>query len=226
MPFRCWPRRSRFAARNSARITTTRCSPASRSGRCSRRWALRRGRAGTPRRVRAAPGGDRTRRSQHADGRGSLGGVYRRMNRLEDAERIWTDTLARQHACWATTIQRRCGTLNNIGVLYAVQGRARSCRGGVAELIERRRRILGPDHPEYLGSLGNLGTLLLDQGRFSDAEPSRISRGRSPPLRRFPLRHSDLDVDAHLAPAGIGRSGSGRGDRSRVPRGTHQDTRT
>ncbi len=55
--------------------------------------------------------------------------------------------------------------------------------------MERRRRILGEDHPDYRGSLGNLGVLLQDQGRLAEAR-DLIEAAVANDRRRYGDRHS------------------------------------
>jgi len=37
------------------------------------------------------------------------------------------------------------------------------------EALEKQKKILGPDHPNTLTSMGNLALVYLDQGRTGDA---------------------------------------------------------
>jgi len=51
------------------------------------------------------------------------------------------------------------------------QGRVAEAEALFRDTLERRRRVLGPDHPTTLTNQGNLSTLLLEQKKLAEAEP-------------------------------------------------------
>ncbi|HMK29352.1 MAG TPA: serine/threonine-protein kinase [Terriglobales bacterium] len=72
-------------------------------------------------------------------------------------------------------------TLNNLATIVGRQARAmppgpeRDARLAESEKLQREhlditRRVLGPEHPNTLGSMGNLAATLADAGRYADAE--------------------------------------------------------
>ena len=60
---------------------------------------------------------------------------------------------------------------NNLANLYWNQGRYDEAEPLYLETLEIRKRVLGDDHPDTLGSMNGLGSLYHRQGRYEEAEP-------------------------------------------------------
>ena len=82
-------------------------------------------------------------------------------------------------------------SLNNLGNVLRAQGRLREAEPLLREALEKRRRVLGEEHPSTLRSINSLGVLLQAQGRLREAEPyfrealeqqQRILRFSAPPI--------------------------------------------
>jgi hypothetical protein len=58
-----------------------------------------------------------------------------------------------------------------MGTLLRDSGRLAEAEPLYREALEKRRRVLGEDHPHTLVSLGNMGILLARQGKPAEAEP-------------------------------------------------------
>jgi tetratricopeptide (TPR) repeat protein len=58
-----------------------------------------------------------------------------------------------------------------MGFLLQTQSRFAEAEPYWREALEKRRRTLGEEHPDTLGSIGNMGFLLWSQGRLAEAEP-------------------------------------------------------
>jgi len=65
---------------------------------------------------------------------------------------------------------RLATTLNNLALVYRVQGHYGEAEPLYRRSLGLREKALGPDHPEIAQSLNNLAVLYLDQGRFVEAE--------------------------------------------------------
>ena len=65
---------------------------------------------------------------------------------------------------------RTLTNLNNLAMLYFIQGRYGEAEPRLKEALQLRREVLGPRHPDTLQSLNNLALLYERQGRFSKAE--------------------------------------------------------
>jgi tetratricopeptide (TPR) repeat protein len=62
-------------------------------------------------------------------------------------------------------------SLNNLALLYEVQGRYAEAESLYKRSLGIREKALGPDHPDVGASLNNLARLYRDQGRHPEAEP-------------------------------------------------------
>ncbi len=58
-----------------------------------------------------------------------------------------------------------------MGMLLESQGRLTEAEPYLREALEVRRRVLGDEHPDTLGSINEMGMLLWWQGRKAEAEP-------------------------------------------------------
>jgi tetratricopeptide (TPR) repeat protein len=61
--------------------------------------------------------------------------------------------------------------LNNLAVLYRVQGRYPDAEPLMKRALAIDEKALGPDHPDVGTDLNNLALLYRVQGRYPDAEP-------------------------------------------------------
>jgi tetratricopeptide (TPR) repeat protein len=61
--------------------------------------------------------------------------------------------------------------MNNMGFLLQGQGKLDQAEPYYREALEKRRRVLGEEHPNTLISISNMGFLLHSQGNFAEAEP-------------------------------------------------------
>ena len=59
--------------------------------------------------------------------------------------------------------------MNNLAVTYRAQGRTGEAARLQEEVLEKRRRILGDDHPDTLTTMNNLASTYRDQGRTGEA---------------------------------------------------------
>ena len=58
-----------------------------------------------------------------------------------------------------------------MGFQLQVQGKLAEAEPYYREALEKRRRVLGEEHPDTLSSINNMGLLLRDQGKLDQAEP-------------------------------------------------------
>jgi len=61
-------------------------------------------------------------------------------------------------------------TGNNLGVIYARQGRLAEAEEVLIRALEGYKRALGADHTLTLSTVDNLGNLCRDQGKKADTE--------------------------------------------------------
>jgi tetratricopeptide (TPR) repeat protein len=59
---------------------------------------------------------------------------------------------------------------NNLGLLYADQGRLADAEAMYKRALAGYEKALGPDHTSTLATVNNLGNLYAGQGKLADAE--------------------------------------------------------
>ncbi|MBW4544732.1 MAG: CHAT domain-containing protein [Symplocastrum torsivum CPER-KK1] len=99
---------------------------------------------------------------------------------LELARQVWGE----EHPNIATS-------LNNLAVLYKLQGRLAGAEPLYQEALAMRQRLFPGDHPDVAKSLNNLAVLYESQGGLDAAEPF-IEEALSMTKRLFPGDHPDV----------------------------------
>jgi Flp pilus assembly protein TadD len=67
--------------------------------------------------------------------------------------------------------------MHNLAVIYGHQGRYQEAEELCEQVLEERKRQLGPDHPNTLGIIRNLASIYRHQGRYQDAEELAVGAG-------------------------------------------------
>jgi Tetratricopeptide repeat len=62
----------------------------------------------------------------------------------------------------------------NLASTYWNQGRWSEAETIYLEVVERKRRVLGEEHPSTLTSMANLASMYWNQGRWSEAEKMEV----------------------------------------------------
>jgi tetratricopeptide (TPR) repeat protein len=68
------------------------------------------------------------------------------------------------------TSTSKLNTANNLGVLYADQGRLDKAEAMYERALQDYEKAWGPDHTSTLNTVNNLGNLYADLGRLEEAE--------------------------------------------------------
>ena len=119
---------------------------------------------------------------------------------------------------WAQIITSTLNTINNLGLLYADQGKLDEAEKMYQRALEGYEKALGPDHTSTLNTINNLGLLYADQGKLDEAEKmyQRALQGYEKALgpdHTSTLHGQQLGPSLHRP----GQAGRGRED---VPAGT------
>jgi tetratricopeptide (TPR) repeat protein len=61
--------------------------------------------------------------------------------------------------------------MNNLATVYRAQSRLAEAEKVLLDLVEIRKRVSGPDHPDTLAAMGNLSNVYADMDRPADALP-------------------------------------------------------
>jgi hypothetical protein len=69
----------------------------------------------------------------------------------------------------ASETEKSTNVMNRVGMFLLDDGKAIDSERILAGSLEKRRRILGADHPDTLTSMGNLASTYRDQGRTTEA---------------------------------------------------------
>ncbi|TAE57586.1 MAG: tetratricopeptide repeat protein [Nostocales cyanobacterium] len=133
----------------------------------------------------------------------TLGDIYRR--RLEKGEFQDYKTeqnLALEYFSKAVKLQKELGlekelasSLNNLALLYKLQGRYNDAKPLFLRSLEIIERQLGAEHPDIATSLNNLAILYELQGRYSEAESLFL---QSLEIRKGQLGADHTDVASSL----------------------------
>ncbi|GAC1685764.1 MAG: hypothetical protein PVS3B1_25790 [Ktedonobacteraceae bacterium] len=72
---------------------------------------------------------------------------------------------------WNVASDEANSLLNSIGTYFSMRGQYSESEPLFQRALAARERLLGPEHPDTLGSLNNLANLYDDQGKYDLAEP-------------------------------------------------------
>lgn len=89
--------------------------------------------------------------------------------RSAEAERLLMAAIGRAEQ-FGKEDPRLAQTLNDLGVLYASQGKKVEAEPLFRRSLEIIRETIGPEHPNAVSPLRNLGILYATQGKFAEAE--------------------------------------------------------
>ncbi len=99
-----------------------------------------------------------------------LGNALRRQERFDDAERVLHNALAILPRDHPDAPHRRTVILTTLGHILRARGDPAGAEKQYREVLETRRHVWGPEHPEVANAVVNLAGAIGDQGRFSEAE--------------------------------------------------------
>jgi tetratricopeptide (TPR) repeat protein len=89
------------------------------------------------------------------------------VGRYEEA----VEALAAAVEAWRRTMPRLPDTfMDNLSDAYRGQGRLDDAESVLLEVLRYREQVLGPEHPQTLTSMKNLGLLRARQGRYAESE--------------------------------------------------------
>jgi serine/threonine-protein kinase len=99
----------------------------------------------------------------------NLGLVLQAQGRLNEAEPLFRSaiTISRKYPDQAT---QTLVMMSNLGVLLAQRGTVDEGEALLREVLDRRRQVLGPDHPQVARSLSRLAAVLRNKGSYEEAE--------------------------------------------------------
>ena len=94
---------------------------------------------------------------------------YRMAGRVEDAIRLWEQTLEARERVLGPEHPHTLASRNNLAGGYRDAGRIADAIRLVEQTLEAMERLLGPEHPDTLASRSNLAEGYRDAGRVEDA---------------------------------------------------------
>ena len=100
----------------------------------------------------------------------NLGGVYERLEKLPEAERVWLEALALAEQRLGSTHQQVGTKLDNLAALYGKMRRWSESDAYADRAIRILADRLGDDDPTVARALDNLGRRLAQRDRLADAE--------------------------------------------------------
>jgi non-specific serine/threonine protein kinase/serine/threonine-protein kinase len=60
--------------------------------------------------------------------------------------------------------------MNNLALIYHYRGKYAQAEALQSQTLKIKRRVLGPEHPNTLGSMNNLANVYRRQGKYAQAE--------------------------------------------------------
>ena len=100
----------------------------------------------------------------------SLGALYQRQGRLEEAEPLLTRALPLMKSSLGPDHPAVATGLNNLALVYAGQGRPSEAEPLFKQSLESMEKTSGLEHPNVAATHSNLGELYLEQGRDEEAD--------------------------------------------------------
>jgi eukaryotic-like serine/threonine-protein kinase len=117
----------------------------------------------------------------------TLGGMYRKLGRLERADSLLGEVLERRRARLGPDHPEVAASLVSLGLLRSDQARYEEAESMIREALEIERRRLPPLHPRLTETTAALGHVLVGQGEYARAVPLleetvalRLRAGASP----------------------------------------------
>jgi serine/threonine protein kinase/tetratricopeptide (TPR) repeat protein len=111
----------------------------------------------------------------------NLGNLLHARGKLAEAEPYLSDALDTSRRVLGNDHPNTLTSINNMGALLWGQGlqaqgpyaqdKLAEAEPYFREALDKRRRLLGDDHPDTLISINNMGALLKAQGKLAEAEP-------------------------------------------------------
>ena len=122
----------------------------------------------------------------------TIGDVYERLGRYDDAERLLLESVALQRSASSRPTLELADALNALGRLYGTTGEAKKGDGLHLEALQIRRALLRADDPLVAKSLNNLASIRYAGGDLEGAvtgyrEAFAILRSRNDPDRAIAL---------------------------------------
>ena len=87
-----------------------------------------------------------------------------------EAETMYLWALQEYERAWGAEHTLTLEAVNNLGGLYAKQGKMAEAEAMYLRALEGKEKVLGVEHTSTLGTVNNLGLLLADQGKMAEAE--------------------------------------------------------
>ncbi|SLM40977.1 beta transducin-like protein het-e4s [Lasallia pustulata] len=89
---------------------------------------------------------------------------------MAEAEAMYRRALEGKEKAWGPEHTSTLDTVNNLGILYADQGKMAEAEVMYRRALEGYEKAWGPEHTSTLDTVNNLGILYADQGKMAEAE--------------------------------------------------------
>ena len=100
-----------------------------------------------------------------------LGAAARNENRLDEAERLLSDSLAMREAVFGPDHAEVSDGVNELATLYRSQGKFDRAEPLFAKAVAILRTVPGSEHEYLPHAINNLAVIYDDQGKYAEAEP-------------------------------------------------------
>ena len=96
--------------------------------------------------------------------------LYRQNDMNAEAEGMYRWALDGYEKAWGPDHTSTFDTVNNLGLLYANQGKLGEAEKMYRRALDGKEKARGPDHTSTLNTVNNLGNLYANQGKLGEAE--------------------------------------------------------
>ncbi|SLM37471.1 kinesin light chain 1 [Lasallia pustulata] len=83
---------------------------------------------------------------------------------------MYRRALEGKEKAWGPEHTSTLDTVNNLGVLYADQGKMAEAEAMHRRALEGKEKAWGPEHTSTLDTVNNLGNIYANQGKMAEAE--------------------------------------------------------
>ncbi len=127
-----------------------------------------------------------------------IGQLLYRQIQYKAAERMCLRVLSRREEAWGPEHTSTLDTVNNLGILYADQGKMAEAEEMYVRALRGQEKAWGPEHTSTLSTVNNLGILYADQGKMAEAEEMYVRALRGYEKAWGPEHTSTLDTVNNL----------------------------
>ncbi|RMH09760.1 MAG: serine/threonine protein kinase, partial [Planctomycetota bacterium] len=99
----------------------------------------------------------------------NLASVYKRLDRLEEADRLYSEAIRQSEALWGPDSPRTLSGIVNCASMLSQTGREHEARLALIDALPRIERVMGRGHVAWMSAANTLGIVQIKTEHFEDA---------------------------------------------------------